>query len=174
MFSSKTKYLFPCLFQLLELHFLAHGPFLYIFKVGSKDLMSLSPLSSYCVLLCAKFPLSPSYKSISISYAVIPGQSIHLKIFNLIPSAKSILLLNAKVTSSRYQVLGIHGKIIQSTTHINEVIKNPEVSAGKESVCNVEDLNSIPGLRRSPEENGYRLQYSGLENPMDVQSMQLQ
>ena len=162
MFSSKRKYLFPYLFQLLELHFLAHGPFLYIFKVGSKDLMSLSPLSSYCVLLCAKFPLSPSYKSISISYAVIPGQSIHLKIFNLIPSAKSILLLISM------------GTIIQSTTHINEVIKNPEVSAGKESVCNVEDLNSIPGLRRSPEENGYCLQYSGLENPMDVQSMQLQ
>ena len=33
---------------------------------------------------------------------------------------------------------------------------------------NVEDLGLIFGLRRSPGEgNGYPLQYSGLENPMD-------
>ena len=39
--------------------------------------------------------------------------------------------------------------------------------AGKESTCNA-DLGSIPGLGRSPgEENGYPLQYSGLENSMD-------
>ena len=41
-------------------------------------------------------------------------------------------------------------------------------SAGKESTCNVGDLGSIPGLRRSPEEGkGYPLHYSGLENFMD-------
>ena len=41
-------------------------------------------------------------------------------------------------------------------------------SAGKESTCNAEDLGSIPGLWRSPEEGkGYPLQYSGLENFMD-------
>ena len=41
-------------------------------------------------------------------------------------------------------------------------------SAGKESVCNVGDLGSIPGLGRSPGEGkGYPLQYSGLENSMD-------
>ena len=41
-------------------------------------------------------------------------------------------------------------------------------SAGKESACNVEDLGSIPGLGRSPEEgNSYPLQYSGLENSID-------
>ena len=41
-------------------------------------------------------------------------------------------------------------------------------SAGKESVCNVGDLDSIPGLGRSPGEGkGYPLQYSGLENSMD-------
>ena len=34
--------------------------------------------------------------------------------------------------------------------------------------CNAGDLGSIPGLGRSPGEgNGYPLQYSGLENPMD-------
>ena len=41
-------------------------------------------------------------------------------------------------------------------------------SVGKESVCNVEDLGSIPGLRRSPGGGkGYSLQYSGLEDSMD-------
>ena len=41
-------------------------------------------------------------------------------------------------------------------------------SAGKESTCNAGDLDSIPGLGRSPGEgNSYPLQYSGLENSMD-------
>ena len=36
------------------------------------------------------------------------------------------------------------------------------------SVCNAEDLGSIPGLGRSPEEgNGNPLQYACLENSMD-------
>ena len=41
-------------------------------------------------------------------------------------------------------------------------------SAGKESACNVGDLNSIPWLGRScGEVKGYPLQYSGLENSID-------
>ena len=41
-------------------------------------------------------------------------------------------------------------------------------SAGKESTCNVGDLDLIPGLGRSPGEGkGYPFQYSGLENSMD-------
>ena len=41
-------------------------------------------------------------------------------------------------------------------------------SAGKESVCKVGDLGSIPGLGRSPGEGkNYPFQYSGLENSMD-------
>ena len=41
-------------------------------------------------------------------------------------------------------------------------------SDGKESACNVGDPGSIPGPGRSPGEvNGYPLQYSCLENPMD-------
>ena len=44
----------------------------------------------------------------------------------------------------------------------------PGGSDGKESACNVGDPDSIPGLGRSPGEgNGYPLQYSCLENPMD-------
>ena len=41
-------------------------------------------------------------------------------------------------------------------------------SAGKESICNAEDLGLIPGSGRSPGEGkGYPLWYSGLENSMD-------
>ena len=41
-------------------------------------------------------------------------------------------------------------------------------SAGKESVCNVGDLDLIPGLGRFPGGGkGYPPQYSGLENSMD-------
>ena len=44
----------------------------------------------------------------------------------------------------------------------------PYSSVGKESACNAGDLDSIPGLGRSPEEGyGYPHQYSGLENSMD-------
>ena len=40
--------------------------------------------------------------------------------------------------------------------------------AGEESACNAGDLGSILGLGRSPgEENGYPLEYTGLENSMD-------
>ena len=41
-------------------------------------------------------------------------------------------------------------------------------SAGKESACTMGDLDSIPGLGRTPGEGkGYPLQYSGLENSVD-------
>ena len=44
----------------------------------------------------------------------------------------------------------------------------PGSSAGKESTCNVGNLESITGLGRSPGEgNSYPLQYSGLENSTD-------
>ena len=42
-------------------------------------------------------------------------------------------------------------------------------SAGKESACKAGDLALIPGLGRSPGEGkGCPLQYSGLENSMDL------
>jgi len=44
----------------------------------------------------------------------------------------------------------------------------PGGSDGKEFACNAGDLGLIPGLGRPPGEgNGYLLQYSCLENPMD-------
>ena len=48
-------------------------------------------------------------------------------------------------------------------------------SDGKEAACNSEDLGSIPGSGRSPEEeNGNPLQYSCLENSMDRGADRLQ
>ena len=40
-------------------------------------------------------------------------------------------------------------------------------SDGKESTCKAGDPGLIPGLVRIREGNGYPLQYSPLENPMD-------
>ena len=46
----------------------------------------------------------------------------------------------------------------------------PGGSHDKESTCNAGDLGLIPGLERSlGEGNGYLLQYSCLENSMDVE-----
>ena len=47
----------------------------------------------------------------------------------------------------------------------------PGGSAGRESACNAGDLGLIPGLRRSGEEKGYPLQYSGLENGVAESNM---
>ena len=42
-------------------------------------------------------------------------------------------------------------------------------SVGEESACNAGDPGSIPRWGRSPGEGkGYPLQYSGLENPMNI------
>ena len=47
----------------------------------------------------------------------------------------------------------------------------PGGSDGKESACNAGDPGSIPGSGIAPGEgNGYPLQYSCLENPMDRRS----
>ena len=55
--------------------------------------------------------------------------------------------------------------------HTPSILGSPCGSTGKESACNVGDLGSIPGLGRSPGEGrGYPLQYSGLENSMDLYS----
>ena len=44
----------------------------------------------------------------------------------------------------------------------------PYSSVSEESACSAEDLGSTPGLGRSPGEgNGYPLQYTCLENPID-------
>ena len=58
------------------------------------------------------------------------------------------------------------GQAEEDKYHI--ILGFPGGSAGKESACNGRDLGLIPELGRSPGEgNGYPLQYSCLENPMD-------
>ena len=48
---------------------------------------------------------------------------------------------------------------------------SPNSSVGKESACNSGGPGLIPGLGRSPGEGiGYPLQYSGLQNAMDLYS----
>ena len=48
----------------------------------------------------------------------------------------------------------------------------PGSSDGKESACNAEDLDSVPGLGRSPGGgHGTPLQYSCLENPHGQRSL---
>ena len=57
---------------------------------------------------------------------------------------------------------------LSSCPSVTEKKGFPGDSDGKESTCNAGDLGSFPGLGRSPGEgNGYRLQYSGLENYMN-------
>ena len=49
----------------------------------------------------------------------------------------------------------------------------PGGSDDKESACSIGDQGSIPGLGRSPGEgDGYPLQYSCLENPLDRETWQ--
>ena len=58
----------------------------------------------------------------------------------------------------------IHG-VAKSWTRLSVWTELNCGSASKESICNVGDLSSIPGFRRSPGEGkAYPLQYSGLEN----------
>ena len=49
------------------------------------------------------------------------------------------------------------------------IVSFPGDSDGKASAYNAGDPASVPGMGRSPGEgNGNRLQYSCLENPMDI------
>ena len=53
------------------------------------------------------------------------------------------------------------------------IITENSLVAHEEFACNAGDVSSISGLGRSPEEgNGYPLQYSYLENSMDIKAWQ--
>ena len=53
-------------------------------------------------------------------------------------------------------------------SHLGRLRHFPDGSETKKSACNEGDLGSIPGSGRyTGEENGYLLQYSHLENPME-------
>ena len=71
------------------------------------------------------------------------------------------------VTKSRMQLSNwVHTQTQLFYIHLCKYLGFPGGSDGKESACNVEDLGSIPGLRRS-HGGGHDnpLQYSCLENP---------
>ena len=56
--------------------------------------------------------------------------------------------------------------MITSVAGVEEFMRLSSIGLG--GSCNAGDLGLIPGLGRPPgEENGYPLQYSCLENPMD-------
>ena len=64
--------------------------------------------------------------------------------------------------------MGISFRVFKHFSFCLKAKRLPGGSAGKESACNAADLDSIPGLGRSPGEgNGYPLQYSSQENFMD-------
>ena len=66
------------------------------------------------------------------------------------------------------QFLGGEDPLEKGQATHSSILGLPCGSAGKESACNLENLSSVPWLRRSPrEEKGYPLQYFGLENSMD-------
>ena len=59
-------------------------------------------------------------------------------------------------------------RVLLFTISILKLWGFPGGSHSIESACSVGDPGSIPGLGRSPgDRNGYPLQYSGLEHPMD-------
>ena len=56
--------------------------------------------------------------------------------------------------------------LLINSTHVSGF---PDSSVGKESACNAGDLCLIPGSGRYAEEGtSYPLQYSGLQNPMNI------
>ena len=55
----------------------------------------------------------------------------------------------------------------------NTFIGLPWWLSGKESACQAEDMGLIPESERSPgKDNGYSLQYSCLENPINTREWQ--
>ena len=64
---------------------------------------------------------------------------------------------------------GLHGGVTSRSQGLMRLIyMRPITTDGKESACNAGDPGSIPGSGRSPGEgNGYPLQHSCLEHPMD-------
>ena len=82
---------------------------------------------------------------------------------------KCLPWINLPFTENRRSSAMIGSFYLKFLKNISYLLKRlPCGLAGKESACDVGDLDSIPGLGRSPGEGkGYPLQYSGLENFMN-------
>ena len=89
------------------------------------------------------------------------GFSIHLRILDLIISAKSLLPHKPNVLRLQGSEGGYLWKPLLS-------LRDPWWLSGKESACSAGDVGLIPGLERSlGGGNGNPLQYACLGNPMD-------
>ena len=92
---------------------------------------------------------------------------------DILKLAKSVLLVDYSfsINDIMYVKLLAECLVCRCSIHVNyPQYRPPSLVAQmvKASVYNVVDLDSIPGLGRSPGEgNGNALQYSCLENPMD-------
>ena len=96
----------------------------------------------------------PKGDKISRLYGSLDGRGVSGRMNTCIKMAKSLCCSLETVTTLLISCTPIQGF--------------PGGSDGKESAWNAGDLGSIHGLRRSAGEgNGYPLQYSCLENPMD-------
>ena len=79
--------------------------------------------------------------------------------------SKGLSRVFSSTTVRRHQFFSTQPFLL-SSSHIHTWLSFPGGSDGKESACNVGDLDSIPGLgRTSAEGRGKPLQYSCLENP---------
>ena len=74
-----------------------------------------------------------------------------------------------RTETSLYLLVSLRGKLMDKSSRLFFIFwASLGGSVGKESACNVGDLDLIPRLGRSPGEGkGYTLQYSSLENSMD-------
>ena len=112
-----------------------------------------------CIQIRSQLRVSVSFSPISLSVSVYPSASLSLCIF-LFLSLSHIHTTTRKLTKILIEV-------------VSDRWGFPGGSDGKESTCNAGDPGSIPGLGRSPRGgNGYPLQYSCLENPMDRRAWQ--
>ena len=77
-------------------------------------------------------------------------------------------LLQSVFNVGLFFAVAVTGARVSSFPQWDEASAFPGGSDGKESTCNAGDWGSIPGSGRSPGEgNGYPLQYSCLQNPMN-------
>ena len=89
-----------------------------------------------------------------------------LLVYNIKASFLIPLSLPSQDESTIFSMLRENKEALFTKGHIQKGL--PGGSDGKESACNAGDQGSIPGSGRSSEEgNGYPVQYSCLQSPMD-------
>ena len=142
---------------------------------------------SYLMFFCQRFKrhkdvrklwemklLMPAFRKNTLSewFSIVCYNKWLISPLNYIKGIKNVttLLLYPLVMSHLYN--GVSWGI-KMTRQLNKLCPSrrrgfPDISVGKESTCNLDDLGSILGLGRSPGEgNGNPLHHSGLEDSMD-------